>query len=211
MKENDEDEKERLRKLNEDRRQRRLDKWPEKLEGIINIFPSLLQKDLKTLKEKNVIQKKSLTDKGLFIFGKVGSGKTIFSLFLLIKYIREKHIENNDLNEFLFITSNEFFLLLRKAQAKKIEMDEFDVLDKYCNVDVLVLDDFGIEKTSDWTFQMLYQLINYRHLHEKKTIITSNFSLEQLTEKLGDDRIPSRIQSMCEIVEKTGIDFRSKV
>jgi DNA replication protein DnaC len=212
MKTNEEDiEKERLRVLYAERKQRRIDKWDQYLEIIIDQFPLLLQEDLKTLKEKSVLQNDSLSERGIFVFGKVGSGKTVFVIFLLIKYLREQWIENKDLKEFLFISPNEFFLLLRRAQAKKIEVDEFDLLDKYCNIDILVLDDIGIEKTSDWTFQMLFQLINFRYLNKKKTIFTSNLSLEQLSEKLGDDRIPSRILQMCEILEKTGIDFRTKL
>jgi DNA replication protein DnaC len=211
MKMNDEErEKERIRKIHEERRLRRIEAWPEDLERIIQVYPELIQDDLRMLKEDEVLKKHTLTEtKGVYVWGPVGSGKTIFVIFLLIKYIREQWLEHRLSHTFLFTSTNDLLYLLRRSQIEKTEISEFDILDKYCNIDILVLDDIGIEKTSDWVFQMLFQLINYRHLHKKKTLITSNFSLNQLVDKLGDDRISSRLQQSCIIIEKSGIDYRS--
>ncbi len=209
MKPNEQEEK-RLEKIYADRKLRRIDKWPEELEKVTSTLPPLLRKNLYTLKEKDVLKNQTLTN-GAYVYGPVGTGKTVFVLFLLLKYLREQWIENNESFKCSFTNTNELLLLFRKAQAKKLEIDEFDLLDQCCNVNILILDDFGVEKTSDWSFQMLYQIINYRCLHEKKTIFTSNFSLEQLAEKLGDDRITSRIQQMGEIIKMEGLDFRSSL
>ena len=64
-----------------------------------------------------------------------------------------------------------------------------EIINKYSLVDWLVLDDLGIEKTSDWSFQTLYLIINQRYEKLKPVIFTSNLSLEELAGQLGDDRL----------------------
>jgi len=66
----------------------------------------------------------------------------------------------------------------------------------------LVLDDLGTCKLSEWMFEILYSLINYRYEYLKTTIITSNYSIEQLAELWNDDRITSRIVRSGEVFEK---------
>jgi DNA replication protein DnaC len=85
-----------------------------------------------------------------------------------------------------------------------------DVLRKYEEADILILDEIGTEKPSDWVFQMLYLLINYRYEYLKQTIIVSNFGLAELQERLNDDRIPSRIEEMCVSKSFEGRDYRVK-
>jgi DNA replication protein DnaC len=51
----------------------------------------------------------------------------------------------------------------------------------------------------------LYHLINHRYEYMKKTIITSNYTLEELEQRLNDQRITSRINRMCKIEEKTNV------
>ena len=82
------------------------------------------------------------------------------------------------------------------------------IIQRYSEADCLVLDDLGAEKTTDWSFSVLYLIIDNRYNNYKKTIITSNFALNQLAGKLGDDRIPSRIRAMCSIVKMDGDDRR---
>ena len=81
-------------------------------------------------------------------------------------------------------------------------------MDKYGDYHLLVLDDFGVEKISDWSYQLLYMLINRRYNNLKTTIFTSNFSLEQIAQQLGDDRLTSRIQHMCDVQKFEG-DYRT--
>jgi DNA replication protein DnaC len=69
-------------------------------------------------------------------------------------------------------------------------------------VDLLILDDLGVDKPSDWVLNVLYNIINYRYENLKKTIITSNFSLDEIAEAFNDNRITRRIERMCIIEEK---------
>ena len=58
---------------------------------------------------------------------------------------------------------------------------------------------------SDWAYQTLYSLINHRYDWLKTTIITSNYTLDELQDNWQDDRITSRIKRMCELLPKEKI------
>lgn len=68
------------------------------------------------------------------------------------------------------------------------------LIDSLCEVDFLILDDLWQEKNSPWVMERLYIIINERYIHDKKTVITSNWSLDKLSEKLWHKAIVSRIK-----------------
>lgn len=72
---------------------------------------------------------------------------------------------------------------------------------------VLVLDDIGVEKVSEFVEEFMYLLINTQYEKVFPILITSNLPLSQLAEKLGD-RIVSRIKEMCDVIEIKGEDKR---
>jgi len=76
-------------------------------------------------------------------------------------------------------------------------------------VPILIIDDVGVEKTTDFVLQAAYLLFNKREQNELPTYGTSNFSIEVLSEKL-DARIASRIKGMCHVVAVGGEDARAK-
>ena len=68
------------------------------------------------------------------------------------------------------------------------------------NIDVLLIDDLGAERHRkdggngpDWATEMLWQVIAKRHRDKRKTIITTNHSLQELTAMFGHARISSRL------------------
>ncbi|HEY1292790.1 MAG TPA: ATP-binding protein [Chloroflexota bacterium] len=65
-------------------------------------------------------------------------------------------------------------------------------------VEVLLVDDLGAERHKrnedvDWPTETLWQLLNHRHGARLRTIVTSNHSLNELAEKFGHPRLPSRM------------------
>ena len=74
---------------------------------------------------------------------------------------------------------------------------------------VLVLDDLGTEKITEWAREKLLQLINYRMNYQLATIITSNLSMSDISERLGE-RIHSRLKAMCEEIKIVGKDRRGQ-
>ena len=85
---------------------------------------------------------------------------------------------------------------------------ESDVLDKYSSCELLILDDLGSEKTSDFTIQSLYLIIDRRYRNLKPTIITTNLTLPEIGEKI-DARIASRLSEM-KVIEINMPDYRKK-
>jgi DNA replication protein DnaC len=211
MSTSDEQEKERIRKIHEDRKLRRIEDWPKMEKEIIESLPLLFQLNLSTLEEKDVIKEYTLTEKGVYISGNVGTGKTMFILFLVIQYLKNKWCEEIKRPSFIFTTTVSLLSQFKKCISNTSEINESDLFTKYSEVDILILDDFGGERITEWSYGIFYEIIDFRHSNMKKTLFTSNFNLPKLAERLGDDRIPSRIQEMCEIFEKEGIDFRSKL
>ena len=112
----------------------------------------------------------------------------------------------------LFITVPELLLMIRNTFNRKTQHGEnipteSDIIERYSDIDILYLDDLGTEKPSDWAIQVLYLLIDRRYSEMKRTIISSNLSLNEISDRL-DDRISSRIAGMCEIIKMTGKDRR---
>lgn len=99
------------------------------------------------------------------------------------------------------ITVADAFDLLRPSPGVDTRV-EFDAL---ARTGVLVLDDIGAAKISEWTEEILYRLINQRYEHIAPTIITTN--LTRLAPTVGD-RVASRFAEMCTQVTISGPDRR---
>ena len=144
----------------------------------------------------------------LLFTGPTGCGKT----HLAIATYRELIKENRD-GETLFITTPELLLEIRATFNTKKNIDDPDqtegqVIDKYSKVELLILDDLGSEKTSDFTIQSLYLIIDRRNRNLKPTIITTNLSLQEIEEKL-DARIASRLSDMT-VIKINMPDYRKR-
>jgi DNA replication protein DnaC len=82
------------------------------------------------------------------------------------------------------------------------------VIRDLCHHDLLVLDDLGAEKTTEFAITTLYIIIDRRIRDAKRTIITTNLSLKEIEDKL-DARIASRLSGM-QNVKISMPDYRKK-
>jgi len=153
----------------------------------------------------------------LFIHGKAGVGKTVLACSLAKLYIKQGH-------EVKFISYPAFIMDLQGmfrgekdvyGYAKEIawypEKIEKDPC-LYKNIErkgVLIIDDLGAVKLTDFVRQITYYIINEREMKCLPTIITSNFGLNEIDEMI-DSRISSRISGMCEVLQIKGKDRRLK-
>lgn len=159
-------------------------------------------------------------DKGVYVSGQVGTGKTrLLAALMKNEILRTTPKEYGEyqggpagfdpprLPDYpLFITVPELLLKIRDT-FNSSETDEAEVIGRYSKVDKLFLDDLGTEKPTEWARQTLFLLINRRYEGMKKTFISSNLTLDQIAERL-DDRIASRIAEMCIVLEMKGKDRR---
>lgn len=75
------------------------------------------------------------------------------------------------------------------------------------NVDMLILDDIGKEKISEWSQSVMFDVINYRYEHLYPIVMTSNLKSDSLKEYLGG-AVWSRLCEMCTGVQTRGKDYR---
>ena len=140
-------------------------------------------------------------DKGAFLHGEAGTGKTIQALSLILDRFDVLSKYKPDL--FVFGNVNEILYKIKQTYNSKYVYDgildpnttpEDMILRKYTEPKYLLLDDLGVEKTTEFTNQTLYLIINRRYENEKITFTTSNLSPTELEEKMEDGRIISRLK-----------------
>ena len=92
--------------------------------------------------------------------------------------------------------------------VKRDFKDNSDYQDEILNTrKMFILDDIGVEKVSEFVEEFMYMLVNEQYEKVYPIVITSNLSLSELAEKLGD-RVVSRIKEMCQIIKLDGEDKR---
>lgn len=84
---------------------------------------------------------------------------------------------------------------------------EEEIMRALTKADLLVLDDAGAEKCTEWTEPTLYTIIDERYTNKKSLIVTTNSDIEGLEKKIGF-RAMDRLLEMCEIVENKGTSYR---
>ena len=135
----------------------------------------------------------------LYLHGNTGSGKTHFSISLyrnmvekgfgsIIIYIKSEDLDNELLNSIL-------------------DGQEMTKLKKYSEIDLLFIDDLGVEKPTDRSERQYYSIIDKRTANNLPTVITSNVNRENL--KFGD-RTKSRLEYFYD-VHFPDVDLRKKI
>lgn len=107
----------------------------------------------------------------------------------------------------MFMSVPGLLMRIKNSFGHDAKETEADIMSRASDHDLLVLDDLGAEKTTDWTQQTIYTLIDIRSREGKDTIITSNLTLGELAERMGD-RIASRVGGMCKVISMGGNDRR---
>ena len=105
--------------------------------------------------------------------------------------------------------SRKYFQKLRDTYSQESANygRSWDIVDELCNVPFLLLDDFGIQRGTDWEMEMLYELVDARYSDNRFTIVTTNQDLDEI-QSLSGGRIYSRLSEMCHLVPMNGVDFR---
>lgn len=134
---------------------------------------------------------------GLILTGTVGTGKTHLAAAITNHIIKTFNIP------VMFITSIELFGLLRDFDSHAETLREIK------SAPLLVIDDLGKEKITDWNREKLFEIINARYENFLPVVITTNCVPQELETKLGD-AIFSRICEMCTGVPMNGADHRRR-
>lgn len=155
--------------------------------------------------------------KSVILYGSTGSGKTHLAVAMLRRKVlaSETVFEMpsyrgifSGLPDVEFITVPELLLKIRSSYSNKSEETEEELVDRYSKIGLLILDDLGSERPTEWAESTLYLIIDRRNRDEKWTIVTSNLSLDDIEQKLGA-RIASRLADM-QVIKLSLPDYRKK-
>ena len=135
----------------------------------------------------------------LLLFGNTGIGKTFLS-HCIAKEVMDS------LHSVLYLTASEFFdALLEKALNRN---DESCLLYEQIHLcDLLIIDDLGTERNTDFVVSQLFVCLNDRILNRKSTIISTNLTLEEIKTNYTE-RTFSRISNHYKILRLAGDDIR---
>lgn len=134
----------------------------------------------------------------LLLLGKTGVGKT-HQAYGAIRAISVSGLRCS----WLATTAADVYAALRPRPGVDSEAEFL----RYANARLLVLDDLGAAKASEWTEEVNYRLINHRYERTLPTIVTSNLLVRQLADAVGE-RVWSRLTEMCQRVVLEGNDRR---
>lgn len=154
-------------------------------------YRAMAQKALDGAKEFVAHYLEERTGQGILFTGAVGSGKTF-----LAGAITNALLDQN--KQVLFLVVPDFLDDIRATYQKQGEFSEADLTDAARKTEVLVLDDFGAHNFTEWTQNKIFSLINYRMNHGLPCVITTNLSINQMNEVIGERTI-SRIIEICKI------------
>ena len=144
--------------------------------------------------------------RGLFLTGLTGRKKTA-SLSLLARDWLMR-VGRKGQKAWGFISFPELCVQLQEAWGDG-GAGPMKIINRLADVPILIVDDVGVEKTTDFVLQSAYLVFNKREQNEVLTYGTSNLTIEEIEAKL-DDRIASRIRGMCHIIPVSGEDQRGK-
>ena len=160
---------------------------------------------------------------GLLLTGSIGVGKTHLAVGILHALVTERGATG------LFVDYRDLLKQVQHSYNPKVSATEMQILAPVFEAEVLVLDELGASKPTDWVWDTVAHILNTRYNDRRTTIITTNYANHApLTadsgksdagkamreDTLGDrigERMRSRLLEMCVVVEMQGEDFRQKV
>ena len=180
--------------------------------------PSL---QLAVVKARGFVERYPLVEKGLLFLGTPGVGKTHLAVAILKQLMIQKGAEC------LFCPYQELLQRIRESYNPVSLSTESDVLRPVLDTEVVVIDDLGANRISDWVEDTVTYILNHRYSEKKAPILPSNLPdtseetqerspsgkyriADTLSDRIGV-RVRSRLYEMCEIVSIRALDFRKTV
>ena len=146
-------------------------------------------------------------ERGLLFMGSVGVGKTHLAVSILDLLI-QKNVTC------LFYEFGSLLKEIQNSYSQISKTSETSVLQPILDAEVLVLDELGASKPTDWVRDTMMHIINTRYNDKKLTVFTTNYLdvRRRETEETLEDRIGARLRSrlyeMCQTIEIDGEDYR---
>jgi DNA replication protein DnaC len=170
------------------------------------------------------VEEYPVENNGLLIIGSIGAGKTHLAVGIIKELSKSKGVSC------LFYDYRELLKQIQNSYNDSVKATELEVLRPVFETEVLVLDELGAVKPTEWVWDTVSLILNTRYNDKRTTIITTNFADEPgqdviptsefgraqrsaRKETLGDrigERMRSRLHEMCRVIKMEGEDFRQK-
>ena len=135
---------------------------------------------------------------GYLLWGGVGTGKSYFS----------GCIANALMEQEVAVRMTNFALILNDLTASFEGRNEY--IARLCRAPLLILDDFGMERGTEYGLEQVYNVIDSRYRSRRPLIVTTNLSLQDLQhpKDTAHARIYDRLLEMCAPIRFSGENFR---
>ncbi|MBO4679903.1 MAG: ATP-binding protein [Lachnospiraceae bacterium] len=150
---------------------------------------------------RELVERIDFEHKNILFYGSVGTGKSFLSGCIA------KDILDSGHSVIYFSAVALFEALARQTFDNKAKEDLYNFHDYIYNCDLLIVDDLGTEVSNSFVSNQLFSFINERNLRKKSTIISTNLSLEQISDRYSE-RVFSRIISTYTACKLSGADIR---
>ena len=167
------------------------------------------------------VEEYPVVDCGLLILGTCGVGKT----HLAVSIIRALMLRYG--TWCIFYDFRELLKQIQSSFNPVVGATEWQIIEPVLQCEVLLLDDLGAERPTDWVRDTFAYIINHRYNQKRTTLITSNFKdgesklrklsdgstvagEETLAERIGE-RMRSRLHEMCKVIRISAIDYRVEI
>jgi DNA replication protein DnaC len=141
--------------------------------------------------------------RNLYLFGPLGTGKTGLGVSILRARLHQGQAG-------VYYTLPDLLDRIRRTferSAGEASDDTDTLLRKLRDVDLLVLDDVGVERPTAWVLEKLFQILDGRMRGERETVFTSNLDMVALRAHLGE-RVTERVIYQTWDVEVGGRNLR---
>jgi DNA replication protein DnaC len=156
-------------------------------------FESYIAKSEEQIKNKKALENYAINfeenlKKGnsVILSGNVGTGKTHLACAV------GNYIIKNLNRTALFLNAIDAFSKIKETYSKKSEISEIEAINQFVDIDLLILDEFGVQVGSETEKLILFRIINRRYEYLKPTILITNLSVAEI--KKFEERIFDRLK-----------------
>lgn len=126
------------------------------------------------------------TGRNILMLGLPGTGKTHLSIGIALEIMRDGRTS-------VFTTASRLLRSIKDTYSKRSEVTESQAIAVFTNCDLLIVDEVGVQRGSEYEKDTLFDVINERYENLRPTIILSNLTTEEIRAYLGD-RVYDRLR-----------------
>ena len=137
---------------------------------------------------------------GLLLWGGVGTGKS-FLAGCIANALMEQEVP---------VRMTNFARILNELNGSFSGRN--DIVDKFCRYPLLIIDDFGMERGTEYALEQIYNIVDCRYRSRKPLIVTTNLTLDEILhpQDTAHARIYDRLLEMCVPISCIGVSLRKE-